>query len=87
MPLHCKCYDCAFKEGFALLWYRRPCWTASAKVALLRGCCAVVVQAPMLYCGERVGAGGEPRVDVAVDPLDGTTLTSQARALLSSLGC
>eukprot|EP00884_Botryococcus_braunii_P021724 jgi/Botrbrau1/8235/Bobra.0392s0030.1 len=37
-------------------------------------------EAPMLYCGERVGAGGEPRVDVAVDPLDGTTLTSQGRS-------
>ena len=34
-------------------------------------------EAPMLYNGERVGAGGEPRVDVAVDPVDGTTLTAK----------
>lgn len=47
---------------------------------------ALCFQAPMLYCGERVGAGGEPRVDVAVDPLDGTTLTSQACSLCT-LAC
>ena len=34
-------------------------------------------EAPMLYNGERVGAGGEPLVDVAVDPVDGTTLTAK----------
>jgi fructose-1,6-bisphosphatase II len=34
-------------------------------------------EAPMLYNGERVGAGGEPFVDVAVDPVDGTTLTAK----------
>ncbi|MBC7169506.1 class II fructose-bisphosphatase [Candidatus Bipolaricaulota bacterium] len=28
--------------------------------------------APMLYNGERVGAGGPPHVDIAVDPIDGT---------------
>jgi len=33
-------------------------------------------QAPMLYNGERVGDGGAPRVDVAVDPLEGTRLTA-----------
>jgi fructose-1,6-bisphosphatase II len=33
-------------------------------------------EAPMLYNGEEVGAGGEPEVDVAVDPLEGTRLTS-----------
>jgi fructose-1,6-bisphosphatase II len=32
--------------------------------------------APMLFNGERVGNGQPPLVDVAVDPLDGTTLTS-----------
>src|SRR3954449_3884733 len=32
-------------------------------------------EAPMLYNGERVGAGG-PEVDVAVDPLEGTRLTA-----------
>lgn len=32
--------------------------------------------APMLHNGERVGSGVGPRVDVAVDPVDGTTLTA-----------
>src|SRR5579884_3537069 len=34
-------------------------------------------EAPMLYIGERVGNGNPPGVDVAVDPIDGTTLTSK----------
>jgi fructose-1,6-bisphosphatase II len=34
-------------------------------------------EAPMLYIGERVGNGLEPQVDVAVDPIDGTTLLSK----------
>ncbi len=33
-------------------------------------------EAPMLYNGELVGNGVPPEVDVAVDPLEGTTLTS-----------
>jgi fructose-1,6-bisphosphatase II len=33
--------------------------------------------APMLYNGERVGAGSGPDCDVAVDPIDGTTLTAK----------
>jgi fructose-1,6-bisphosphatase II len=33
-------------------------------------------EAPMLYNGERVGIGVGPETDVAVDPIDGTTLTS-----------
>lgn len=33
--------------------------------------------APMLYCGEAIGDGSPPAVDIAVDPLDGTTLTAQ----------
>ena len=33
-------------------------------------------EAPMLYNGESVGDGSHPLVDVAVDPIDGTTLTS-----------
>jgi fructose-1,6-bisphosphatase II len=33
-------------------------------------------EAPMLYNGERVGDGDPPSVDVAVDPLEGTRLTS-----------
>lgn len=34
-------------------------------------------EAPMLYIGERVGTGRQPKVDVAVDPIDGTTLTAK----------
>jgi fructose-1,6-bisphosphatase II len=34
-------------------------------------------EAPMLFIGERVGNGQPPEVDVAVDPIDGTTLTSK----------
>ena len=33
-------------------------------------------EAPMLYNGEEVGNGNGPQVDVAVDPIDGTRLTS-----------
>ncbi len=33
-------------------------------------------EAPMLYVGEKVGAGG-PAMDIAVDPLEGTTLTAK----------
>ena len=33
--------------------------------------------APMLYNGEQVGDGSGPEVDVAVDPIDGTTLMSK----------
>jgi fructose-1,6-bisphosphatase II len=36
-------------------------------------------EAPMLYNGERVGNGQSPSVDVAVDPIDGTTLLSLGR--------
>lgn len=32
--------------------------------------------APMLFNGERVGSGRGPKVDVAVDPIDGTRLTA-----------
>ncbi|RLV55745.1 class II fructose-bisphosphatase [Aeromicrobium phragmitis] len=34
--------------------------------------------APMLYNGERVGDGSGPECDVAVDPIDGTTLTAKS---------
>lgn len=34
-------------------------------------------EAPMLYNGEQVGDGSGPQVDVAVDPIDGTTLTAK----------
>src|ERR687889_1284622 len=33
--------------------------------------------APMLYNGEQVGDGTGPECDVAVDPIDGTTLTAK----------
>lgn len=33
--------------------------------------------APMLFNGEGVGTGTDPRCDVAVDPIDGTTLTAK----------
>ena len=36
-------------------------------------------EAPMLYNGERVGNGSTPHADVAVDPIDGTTLTAMGR--------
>jgi fructose-1,6-bisphosphatase II len=35
-------------------------------------------EAPMLYNGEEIGSGG-PACDIAVDPIDGTTLTSLGR--------
>ena len=34
-------------------------------------------EAPMLYIGERIGDGSDPKVDIAVDPIDGTTLLSK----------
>ncbi len=37
-------------------------------------------EAPMLYIGEKVGSGRGPRVDIALDPLEGTTLTAKAMA-------
>jgi fructose-1,6-bisphosphatase II len=36
-------------------------------------------EAPMLYNGERIGDGTPPLTDVAVDPIDGTTLTALGR--------
>jgi fructose-1,6-bisphosphatase II len=36
-------------------------------------------EAPMLFNGERVGDGTPPEVDIAVDPLEGTTLTALGR--------
>ena len=40
-------------------------------------------EAPMLFNGERIGDGSEPKVDIAVDPVEGTTLT--ARGMPSAL--
>ncbi len=34
-------------------------------------------EAPMLYNGEEIGDGSPPTVDIAVDPLEGTTLTAR----------
>ncbi len=36
-------------------------------------------EAPMLYIGERIGLGG-PQVDIAVDPLEGTSITAKGGA-------
>lgn len=33
-------------------------------------------EAPMLYIGEKLGSGGGPQVDVAVDPLEGTNIVA-----------
>ena len=35
-------------------------------------------EAPMLYIGEEVGLGTGPEVDIALDPLEGTTITAKA---------
>jgi fructose-1,6-bisphosphatase II len=40
-------------------------------------------EAPMLFNGESIGDGSPPQVDIAVDPLEGTTLT--ARGMPSAL--
>ncbi|MEQ1810357.1 MAG: class II fructose-bisphosphatase [Terricaulis sp.] len=37
-------------------------------------------EAPMLYVGESVGAGKRPELDIALDPLEGTTLAAKAKA-------
>jgi fructose-1,6-bisphosphatase II len=34
-------------------------------------------EAPMLYIGEKVGNGSDPEVDIAVDPLEGTTICAK----------
>jgi fructose-1,6-bisphosphatase II len=36
-------------------------------------------EAPMLFNGEHIGDGSPPAMDIAVDPIDGTTLTSLGR--------
>jgi fructose-1,6-bisphosphatase II / sedoheptulose-1,7-bisphosphatase len=35
-------------------------------------------EAPMLFIGEKVGSGSGPRIDIALDPLEGTTITAKA---------
>ena len=37
-------------------------------------------EAPMLYIGEKVGRGKGAAIDIALDPLEGTTLTAKAMA-------
>ena len=37
-------------------------------------------EAPMLFNGEHCGNGNDPATDIAVDPIDGTTLTALGRA-------
>jgi fructose-1,6-bisphosphatase II / sedoheptulose-1,7-bisphosphatase len=37
-------------------------------------------EAPMLYIGEKVGTGRGPKIDIALDPLEGTTLCAKAMA-------
>ena len=36
-------------------------------------------EAPMLFNGERIGDGSPPEVDIAVDPLEGTSLTANGK--------
>ena len=35
-------------------------------------------EAPMLYIGEKVGTGKGPKIDIALDPLEGTTIAARA---------
>src|SRR3954462_9196790 len=37
-------------------------------------------EAPMLYIGEKVGTGQGPKIDIALDPLEGTTITAKGAA-------
>ena len=37
-------------------------------------------EAPMLYIGERVGGGEGPKIEIACDPLEGTTITALGRS-------
>ena len=37
-------------------------------------------EAPMLYIGEKVGSGEGPNIDIALDPLEGTTITAKGGA-------
>ena len=34
-------------------------------------------EAPMLYIGEKLGAGGDLKLDIAVDPLEGTNFVAK----------
>lgn len=50
--------------------------------ALLICCCCspAVPTIAAAAAGEQIGDGSPPKVDIAVDPLDGTTLTAQGRS-------
>src|SRR5437763_1200582 len=37
-------------------------------------------EAPMLFIGEKVGTGHGPKIDIALDPLEGTTITAKGGA-------
>src|SRR5580704_1393142 len=37
-------------------------------------------EAPMLFIGEKVGTGQGPKIDIALDPLEGTTITARGGA-------
>jgi fructose-1,6-bisphosphatase II len=37
-------------------------------------------EAPMLYIGEKVGSGEGPKIEIACDPLEGTTITAMGRS-------
>lgn len=57
---------------------------AMRKALQTRSICGTVVigegerdEAPMLFVGEKVGCGGGPALDIAVDPLEGTSLTAR----------
>ena len=59
-----------------------PCAQALNQIADMDG--LVVIgegerdQAPMLYIGEKVGTGTGQKIDIALDPLEGTTLCAKA---------
>lgn len=45
-------------------------------------------KAPMLFIGEKVGKGGPPKVDIALDPLEGTNLCATGAAnAISTIAC
>ena len=49
--------------------------TSAVKVVIGEG---EMDEAPMLYIGEEVGTGEGPEVDIAVDPLEGTTICAKS---------
>ena len=63
----CVCVVC-IGQAFFFFWI-------SGNVGI--GLC-VIDEAPMLYIGEHVGAGG-PEVDIAVDPIEGTNLIAKGQ--------